>query len=89
MELLLAAGYFRVRIKGLSEFDKVIIPVPLSLARVPFRIQTSTALVGSRRTGLEYTSLQFHGGHRCSLSRECSTRSETVGMLSLSFLPSV
>lgn len=24
MELLLAAGYFRVRIKGLSEFDKVI-----------------------------------------------------------------
>ncbi len=23
MELLLAAGYFRVRIKGLSEFDKV------------------------------------------------------------------
>lgn len=26
MELLLAAGYFRVRIKGLSEFDKVIIP---------------------------------------------------------------
>ena len=25
MELLLAAGYFRVRIKGLSEFDKVIV----------------------------------------------------------------
>jgi hypothetical protein len=24
MELLLAAGYFRVRIKGLSDFDKVI-----------------------------------------------------------------
>ena len=27
MELLLAAGYFRVRIKGLSEFDKVILRI--------------------------------------------------------------
>jgi hypothetical protein len=85
MELLLAAGYFRVRIKGLSEFDKVTI----AFSRVPFRIQTSTSLVGSRRTGLEYTSVQFHGGYRCSLSRERSTGSEIVGTISLSLLLSI
>jgi hypothetical protein len=50
MELLLAAGYFRVRIKGLSEFDKVIFYV--------FRLHiTYSSFVGDWRTCLEYTSL--------------------------------
>jgi len=31
MELLLAAGYFRVRIKGLSDFDKVMKTIDRSI----------------------------------------------------------
>jgi len=48
MELLLAAGYFRVRIKGLSEFDKVIEYIDWLLLLLIF-------FAGGRRTGLEHS----------------------------------
>ena len=70
MELLLAAGYFRVRIKGLSEFDKVI---NFSLSPT-----LDSSFAGGRWTCLEHSSLQFHCGYRRSLSRKCHTRSKTV-----------
>jgi hypothetical protein len=46
MELLLAAGYFRVRIKGLSEFDKVIV-YSISLHAYPSFLQVVGGLAWS------------------------------------------
>jgi hypothetical protein len=51
MELLLAAGYFRVRIKGLSDFDKVIDVLIIIIIIHEYRFS------GRRWTCLEYSSL--------------------------------
>ncbi len=56
MELLLAAGYFRVRIKGLSDFDKVMVLFFLSFSSHSLAL-INVFCLGGRRISLEYSSM--------------------------------
>ena len=70
MELLLAAGYFRVRIKGLSDFEKV--------TRFSADRQLPSSRAGRRWTGVEYSGVQLRRRYRRALRRECQSWSEDV-----------
>lgn len=68
MELLLAAGYFRVRIKGLSDFDKVIIPFARRIVHA--RARTGRSSAGSRGAFKHATSPWIS---TCSIKRTPSS----------------
>lgn len=84
IEILLSAGYFRARIAGLSEFDKVSIVVIITIIIIIITIQTRQSfsmLVVSIIEGGGWAVLVYHlkwGGSRCGhfVSRELHHRPE-------------